>query len=145
MPNYALAPNIAMPPRAHTLTESAAEAVEAVKAHGRRRRALSLVVEHPRPHVEHPVPTSATRLVKAATAAGYEVEVGHGFWLMNAGASNERKAPAVRVVGLHRGKRLGFQSIWVDGRAKLGLWYDAPGAPAHDVGVSLVAEKVGAR
>jgi hypothetical protein len=145
MPTYPLAPNIAMPARAHTLTKSARQAVEAVKAHGRRRREAALVTEHDRINVEHPVPASATRLVKAATAAGYEVEVGHGFWLMNAGASNERKAPAVRVIGLHRGKRVGFQSIWVDGKAKLGLWHDMPGVAAHDVGVSIVAEKVGAR
>lgn len=144
MPNYNAMPTLAAPVKLHTLTESAEAARQAVREHGIRRRQEALVTKHPRPNVEHPVPTTAARLVKVAGGSGFEVTVVHGWWTMNPGASNERKAPAVRVTGKHRGKRLGFQSVWVDGRAKLGLWYAAPGGGV-DVGVSGVAERVGAR
>lgn len=139
MPLYNLAPQLAAPIRAHTLTASAKSAREAIR--NRRRHALEaapLVTTHEQPHAEA-LPNNARLLIEAAEAAGFEVRHAFGYYAMNAGKSNEYQAEAVRVSGMHAEARVGFSAVWVKGAAKLGLWY-APGL--DDIGVAAVVSRV---
>jgi hypothetical protein len=143
MPLYNEAPLIATPARLHTLTESAEKARQAVRSYAHRKRQGELVSKHPkRETVTHPIPTRAARLLKTALALGFEARIMHGWQTVNAGRKDERKAPAVRVGGQHRGKRVAFSATWVDNRAAVGLWYDRPGS-GHNIGVAEVAKRVG--
>lgn len=136
-PLYNVDARIAAPIRLHTLTPGAESARNAVHEYRRRQRDASLVTKHPQPHAEV-VPKSARDLEAAALAAGFEVRIGFGYWVMNEGKSNERKAEACRIEGLIAG-RVGFQAVWVEGAAKLGLWREPR---AVDIGVLGIKARV---
>lgn len=139
MPLYNADARLAAPIRLHTLTPSAESARVAVHEYKRHTRDASLVTKHPQPHAEL-VPTSAARLIAAAEHNGFEVRTSFGYWTLNPGKSNERKAEACRIEGLKLDERVGFQAVWVEGSAKLGLWREPH---AEDVGVLGIKKRVG--
>lgn len=137
--SYRLAPDLGRPVPVHAQTEAAESARRAIRH--RRARNVELVTKHERPHSEA-VPANAAKLKAQADAAGFETVLTFGHWTSNAGKSNETRDESVTVQGQHKARREGFAAVWVKGRARMGLWYDAAHRAGDDVGITEVGKRV---
>jgi hypothetical protein len=135
------------PAPVHTLTPAAEKAREAVRGYAIDKKVAAMVTDiaDKRREVEAGVvPANAERLLKLASGIGYHARLIHGYVTMNAGQANEELAPAVMVAGKHDGRRTGFRSVWVRGKAYLGIWYEHGGPrTGTPVGVTGVMERLG--
>ena len=140
---YIEAPTLGAPALPHTMTPAAEAAREAVDRYVHARnldRIMSTIVTlHGRPK-RTPIPANAERLRRTAQAKGFEVRVGTGHRVMNAGKRNESNAFAWTVAGMDRLKGVGFRAVWVGGKAHEGHWYTTDGG--QDVGVSGVTDRL---
>ena len=141
--NYNVGGRFAAPALAHTMTESAEQARQAVRQAGKRKREAKLVTAHPKRHSGH-IPPAAERFVQLALTHGFRVKVVEGWATVNHGKSNEAKREAVQVAGIDKAKRRGFRATWVNGKAGMGIWYEAGVTPrtGHPVGITSVAERI---
>lgn len=149
MPLYNADARLAAPTPRHWLTTSAEAARRAVSSFAWRKRhggnaPLVTVREANVPLA--PVTTSARRLVEAAKVAGLEVMLVHGAQTVNAGKSNEAKAPAIQVAAWSIERGVGFRATWVRGKAAIGIWYEAgvTSRAGEACGVAAVIARVGA-
>lgn len=105
------------PAPAHTLTDAAEEAREAMRRYGRERRrehiVASLVVEHGHKRVipyEGGIPRAALATKRKAEAAGFDVEL-------------IECATGCVVQGIRRRDRVGFRAFWERGKTIGGTWH----------------------
>jgi hypothetical protein len=145
-----LGTTLGAPTPTHTMTESAEAARQAMREQRVERIVGKLVAKHEKPSVPSggwPVPKSAQQLRLMAEALDYEVKILHGFYTMNAGKSNETKAPAVQVQGLDVRRGYGFRAVWVRGRAATDgcVWYERGVTPrtGQPMGVTALLERIG--
>lgn len=113
-----LAPDFARPRAAHTLTDAAAEAVEAVRRHGHARRAelvvSSLITNVGNPRVtpyDGPIPAAAKRIGALAERHGFTVTL----HVTRGGHS---------LVGVDKARGRGFALHWRAGKTAGGTWHE---------------------
>lgn len=146
MPRTYNGTKLGAPSPAHTLTEAAESARQAVRSHAVKKQVDAIITKiGDAPSVQPgAVPRNAAALLKTALAVGYDARLVHGHSTMNLGKSNEELVPAVMVAGKHRNGKRGFRATWVRGRAAIGIWYEAGVTlpSGKSVGVTAVMERV---
>lgn len=140
--SYNLMPTMGAPALLTSLDEGAEAGRRHAEERARHGAPVELVTKHPKRH-SGVVPPAAERFVQLALVAGFEVKVLEGWATLYAGEVRETKVEAIKVAGIDRAKKRGFQCTWVRGKAGLGIWYERGVGPfGASIGVTAVAAKV---